>query len=75
MQEGVLAKCAAYAAREHGDARRALDLLRIAGEISERNSEDKVSEKHIDEAREKIDKDKILEMIEVVDILYFGKLQ
>jgi len=64
LQEGVLAKCAAYAAREHGDARRALDLLRIAGEIAERNSEDKVTEKHIDEAREKIDKDKILEMIE-----------
>jgi len=32
LGEGVIAKCAAYAAREHGDARRALDLLRVAGE-------------------------------------------
>ena len=37
IKEGVVAKCAAYAAREHGDARRALDLLRVAGEIAERN--------------------------------------
>jgi len=36
VANGVIAKCAAYAAREHGDARRALDLLRIAGELSER---------------------------------------
>ena len=28
VSDGVIAKCAAYAAREHGDARRALDLLR-----------------------------------------------
>lgn len=34
VQEGVVAKCAALAAREHGDARRALDLLRIAGELA-----------------------------------------
>ena len=32
LQDGVIEKCAAFAAREHGDARRALDLLRIAGE-------------------------------------------
>ena len=31
--EGVVQKCAAFAAREHGDARRALDLLRIAWEL------------------------------------------
>src|SRR3989344_1238351 len=36
LDEGVIAKCAAYAAREHGDARRALDLLRVAGELDER---------------------------------------
>jgi len=40
--EGVIAKCAAYAAKEHGDARRALDLLRIAGELSEREGKTKV---------------------------------
>ncbi len=63
MQEGVIAKCAALAAREHGDARRALDLLRIAGELAERDSSKKIVLKHIDEANEKIEKDKILDVI------------
>ncbi|MBI2044033.1 orc1/cdc6 family replication initiation protein [Candidatus Pacearchaeota archaeon] len=63
VQDGVIEKCAAYAAREHGDARRALDLLRIAGELAERDSSKKVMLKHIDEANHKIEKDKILETI------------
>jgi len=63
IEEGVIAKCAAYAAREHGDARRALDLLRIAGELAERDSSDKILLKHIDEANNKIEKDKILDVI------------
>lgn len=63
VEEGVVAKCAAFAAREHGDARRALDLLRIAGELSERDGSTKVLLKHIDEANEKIERDKILDVI------------
>jgi archaeal cell division control protein 6 len=63
MQDGVIAKCAALAAREHGDARRALDLLRIAGELAERDHSDKIYIKYIDEANEKIERDKILDVI------------
>lgn len=63
LENGVVAKCAAYAAREHGDARRALDLLRIAGELAERDGSDKILLKHIDEANNKIEKDKILDII------------
>ena len=63
LTEGVVAKCAAFAAREHGDARRALDLLRIAGELAERSNSKKILFKHIDEANEKIEKDKILDVI------------
>jgi cell division control protein 6 len=63
LEEGVIAKCAAFAAREHGDARRALDLLRIAGELAEREGSKKISLKYIDEANEKIERDKILEII------------
>lgn len=63
VQEGVIAKCAAFAAREHGDARRALDLLRIAGELAERDGAKKILIKHIDEANTKIEKDKILDVI------------
>ena len=63
VHEGVIEKCAAYAARAHGDARRALDLFRIAGELAERNNSKKVLLKHIDEANEKIEKDKIIDII------------
>ncbi len=60
---GVIEKCAAYAAREHGDARRALDLLRVAGELAERDSSERIQLKHIDDANSKIEKDKILDVI------------
>ncbi len=63
LQEGVIQKCAAYAAREHGDARRALELLRVAGEIAERKETDKVTLEEIDEAEHKIEKDRILDMV------------
>jgi archaeal cell division control protein 6 len=64
VSDGVIAKCAAFAAREHGDARRALDLLRVAGEIAERKANSKIEIKHIDQANDKIEKDKILDIIE-----------
>ncbi len=63
LSDGVIAKCAAFAAREHGDARRALDLLRIAGELAERNNDKKVFVKYIDLANEKIERDKVLDII------------
>ena len=63
VHEGVIEKCAAFAARAHGDARRALDLFRIAGELAERNGSKKILLKHIDEANEKIEKDKIIDII------------
>ena len=63
LEEGVIAKCAAYAAREHGDARRALDLLRVAGELAEREGSEKIKLNHIDDSNSKIEKDKILDVI------------
>jgi cell division control protein 6 len=64
LEEGAIAKCAAYAAREHGDARRALDLLRVAAEIAVREGDKKVKLSHIDTANQKIEKDKMLDIIE-----------
>lgn len=64
LEEGVVAKCAAYAAREHGDARRALDLLRVAAEIAEREGSKKIMLNDIDAAKEKIERDKLLDIIE-----------
>ncbi len=64
VEPAAISKCAAFAAREHGDARRALDLLRVAGEIAERSADKKITTKHIDSANDKIEKDKILDVIE-----------
>jgi archaeal cell division control protein 6 len=63
LGSGTLEKCSAYAAREHGDTRRALDLLRVAGELADRKGASKVGIKEVDEAEEKIDKDKVAELI------------
>lgn len=59
----VMPKCAALAAQEHGDARRALDLLRVAGEVAEREGSSIITEKHVDMALEKIDYDRIIEAV------------
>lgn len=63
LDNGVIEKCAALAAQEHGDARRALDLLRVAGELAERSGSAKVGLQHVDSAEEKIDTDKFVEII------------
>ena len=63
IEDGVIAKCAAFAAREHGDARRALELLRVAGELAERKSLSKVRIDHLDEAEDKIEKERMLEIV------------
>lgn len=60
---GVIKKCSALAAQEHGDARKALDLLRIAGELAERSGAEKVLIKHVDLAEDKLDKDRLLEIV------------
>ncbi len=63
IEEGVIAKCSAYAARGHGDARRALDLLRIAGELAERDSRKILTYDYIDKANEKIERDKTIDFV------------
>ncbi len=64
IEEGLIEKCAAFAARDHGDARRAIELLRVAGELAEREDSKLVKIKHLDEAEEKIEKDRIFEIIQ-----------
>ncbi len=65
IAEGVIEKCAAYAAKEHGDARRALELLRVTGELAERDCVKKVTIKYVDKAEEKIEKDRFLDLIKI----------
>lgn len=62
--DGVIQKCAAYAARDHGDARLALNLLRVSAEIAERNREKQVMLAHVDHAEEKIEHDRVLDIVQ-----------
>ena len=63
LDSSVIPLCAALAAQEHGDARRALDLLRVSGEIAERRKEKSVTENHVRIAQDKIEVDRIVEVV------------
>jgi len=58
VEEPALNLCAALAGGEHGDARRAIDLIRVAGEIAERQQSEKVTKEHVREATQKIEENK-----------------
>jgi cell division control protein 6 len=63
LADDVIPLCAALAAQEHGDARRVLDLLRVSVELAERKHERNVTSKHVRLAQNKIEKDRIEEVI------------
>jgi len=58
VEEPALNLIAALAGGEHGDARRAIDLLRVAGELAERQQSDKVTSEHVREASQKMEENK-----------------
>jgi cell division control protein 6 len=63
LDDAIIPLCAAYAAQENGDARKAIELLMYSGNIAEEQHADKVTENHIDLARERIETDKTTEFI------------
>ena len=63
LSDDVIPLCAAFAAQEHGDARRALDLFRTAGELAERDRTETVEERHVRKAQEKIELDRVVEVV------------
>ncbi|ADD05501.1 Orc1-type DNA replication protein [Natrialba magadii ATCC 43099] len=63
LSTDVIPLCAAFAAQEHGDARRALDLLRTAGELAERSQAETIVEEHVRQAQDKIELDRVVEVV------------
>ncbi|REE26515.1 ORC1-type DNA replication protein Cdc6-1 [Methanothermobacter thermautotrophicus] len=63
LDDDVIPLCAALAAKEEGDARYALDLLRTAGEIADERDSDKVLGDFVREAKDYIEHNKITDII------------
>jgi archaeal cell division control protein 6 len=59
VPDAILNLCAALAGSEHGDARRAVDLLRVAGEIAEREGVHQVTEDCIRKASERVETNRV----------------
>lgn len=60
LEDGIIPLSAAFAAQDHGDARKAIDLFRKAGEIADRSGEDLVREDHVRDAQKEAERDRTL---------------
>lgn len=60
---GALALCAAHGAREHGDARKAIAVLRVAARNADQEGTRLITESHIDIARAHLERDVIVDSI------------
>lgn len=60
LDEGIIPLSSAFAAQDHGDARKAIDLFRKAGEIADREGEDTVRETHVRGAQNEAERDRTL---------------
>lgn len=63
LEGGVIPRAAALAAREHGDARKAIDILRYAGEIAQSTGAETVQEGFVTDARKRAETDRFRELI------------
>lgn len=68
LGDEVIPKAAAYGAQGDGDARKAIDLVRSAGNIADRERTSTVTVNHIDTAQEKVEKQYTISLVETVTI-------
>ena len=59
LDDSVIALCAAIAAQEHGDARCALDLLRVSTEKAEQSGDECVTQAHVRMAQHQLEADQM----------------
>lgn len=63
LSEDVIPLCSAFSAQEHGDARRALDLFRLAGEVARDADVDQVHEEHVRAANDDAEVTRVQDLI------------
>ena len=63
LEASTIPRAAALAAREHGDARKAIDILRYAGEIAQSNGSMTVKEQFVTQARQRAETERFRELI------------
>ncbi|AAG20983.1 orc / cell division control protein 6 (plasmid) [Halobacterium salinarum NRC-1] len=63
LSEDVIPLSAAFAAQEHGDARKAIDILRHAGEVAYEAGAELVTEEHVRQAQQHAEKDRFRELV------------
>jgi cell division control protein 6 len=63
LENGVIPKTAALAGREHGDARKAVDMLYEAGRLAEKEKVSTVTESHIDAALTRAEVNRVKQLI------------
>ncbi len=63
LEDGVVQKCAALAAQDHGDARRAIMLLRTAAELCEREHNETVGMAYLDVAESSMENERVLDCV------------
>ena len=68
LEDGVIKLCSALAAQEHGDARRALDLLRISVQKAEQRSQNQVDTKHVRLAQSQLEYDQVTPVIKTLPL-------
>lgn len=68
LDDDVIPLCSAMAAKEEGDARYALDLLKNAGELAFDEDCDSVTNEHVKMAKDRIEHNKVTEIIQTLPL-------
>ena len=85
--DNVVSLCAGIAAQENGDARKALDLLRVSAELAERDHSPKLTDLYVKMAQKKIETDRVHQVVKslplqskivlysVIQLKIFGRIK